>query len=45
MSVGILADIFTRVDLVYRALLGAEIPKVLGLSGLKNQSKASVVEI
>ena len=35
VTVGALADIFTRVDLVYKALDGMNLPRVLGVSGVK----------
>ena len=43
VTVGILADIYTRIDLVYKSLAGANIPKALYLT--EANPRASVVEI
>ena len=43
VTVGILANIYTRVDLVYKSLVGANIPKALFLTD--SNPRASVVEI
>ena len=44
LSVGVLGDIETRIDLVYKALEGGQLSQVLGITG-PNGTKPSVVEI
>ena len=43
VTVGVLADIFTRMDLIHKALVGSNLHTALHLSG--SMPKASVVEI
>ena len=44
ITVAVLGDIETRIDLVYKALDGLNVPYVLGVTG-PNGTKPSVVEI
>ena len=44
LSVAVLGDIETRIDLIYKALIGYNLPSALGITG-PNRSRASVVEI
>ena len=44
ISVGVLGDIETRIDLFYKALKGSNLPQLLGLTG-PDATKPSVVEI
>ena len=43
LTVGVLANIFTRIDLIYKALVGSNLPEALHLTG--RNPRASVVEI
>lgn len=45
LTVGILADVFTRIDLIHKALVGSNLPQVLGVTGSPSGKRASVVEI
>ena len=42
---GVLANMFTRADLIYRALAGSNLPETLHLTGGDRNSRAHVIEI